>query len=195
METPEKEAAEAPWLAGRGRSCARSPLRAPSGSAGPRPLPLSGTPLLPAQLGHELSVPAAAASPEDPAASPWASQRPGPWIPPQHPASPSPRKRRAGPLRQREDGSRPPPLPSQPRARLPIPPPGNAPRAQTSAAEQGLHSRVARPGARRQQPGLQVLQQRLAGEEAVGHGGGDDTCGPPLHPATAIEAWEGATKR
>lgn len=177
-------------MAGGGCSCG-----AEAGSDWSQPLPLSGTPLLLAGLGPELNVPAAAASPEDPAASPWASQHPGPWILPQHPASPSPKKRPAGPLRQREDGSLPPPLPSQPRAHLPIPPLRSAPRAQTSAAEQGLHSRVARPGARRQQPGLQVLQQCLAGEEAVRHGGGDDTCGPPLHPATAVEAWEGVTKR
>ena len=67
--------------------------------------------LHPAGLGSGLSAPAAAASPEDPAASLWASPRPGPGTPPQHPVSPSPRKTRARPLRQREDGSGPLPAP------------------------------------------------------------------------------------
>lgn len=64
-------------------------------------------PPLPAGLGSALSAPAAAASPEGLAASPWASQYPGPGTPLQHPASPSLRKRWAGSLRQREDESLP----------------------------------------------------------------------------------------
>lgn len=84
---------------------------------GPGPSPLCSTPPLPARLGAGLSAPAAAVSPEDPAASPWVSQLPGPGTSPQHPASPSPRTRWAGPLRQRKDESLPqPPPPSQPRA-------------------------------------------------------------------------------
>ena len=86
-------------------------------------------------------------------------------------------------------GEQPPSGPgTSPRHRHPQPP-GSSHGAQTSAVQQGLDGCRARPGARRQVPGLQVLQQNLAGEEAVGHGGGDDTRGSPLHPAAAVEAW------
>lgn len=53
------------------------------------------------------SAPAAAASPEDPEASLWASPKAWPPGHPQHPVSPSPRKTRARPLAAEEDGSRP----------------------------------------------------------------------------------------
>ena len=163
-------------------------------------------PSVPARLGSRLSAPAAPASPEDPAASPGASQHPCPGTLPRHPASPSPRKRQAGPLRHREEKSLPPPPPPAPPPAqstlpkqqkgpgLPTTPPKSSHGAQTSAAEQGLDGCIARPGTRWQQPSLQVLQQHLAGEEAVSHGGGDDACGPPLHPAAAVEAWQGITK-
>lgn len=101
-----------PWKRG---SQGSMPGQRPN-QTGPGPRPPCGTPPLPARLSG-LSAPAAAASPEDPAAFPWASQRPGPGTSPQHPASPSPRKRWAGPLRQRKDESLPqPPPPFQPRA-------------------------------------------------------------------------------
>lgn len=195
---PGKEAAKALGQGGQGVRLCAEPC---SDRPGPGPSPPHSAPL-PAGLVSGLSAPAAEASPEDPAAFPGASQRPGPGTPPWHPASPSPRRRWAGPLRQRE-GSHCPASSSSPAQSTPShgeaqaahPRPRSPPGAQTSAAEQGLDGRRARPGARRQQPGLQVLQQGLAGEEAVGHGGGDDARGPPLHPAAAVEAWGGGGRR